>query len=174
MYDNELDQALAQLGIDLFDDDVKLNVEELLSHGQSVEPDVRRRFIGAAQRALRIRALQGAAFEVLAFETRRNAGIDIDQLAVALSADVSTIRNVENGREALRSLPPSKVATWIHELDIETEIGLRSVKVSLEPRHQMAAYAIAAIDESPDPAVEEFLGAIRIKLIDLRGDQESS
>jgi hypothetical protein len=174
MKDDELDQALAHFGPDLFGESTKLQVEEVLSHGQTVEPDARRRFLAAAQRALRLHAVQGAAFEVLAFETRRDAGKDIDRLAVALSTDVQTIRSVENGNQALQSLSASKVAIWIHELDIETETGLGSVRASLQPRRRQTAYAVAAAEESPDPDVEAFLDDIRIELMGLRTDHEPS
>ena len=168
MNNDEIEQAIAHIGLGLFGEDTMREVENLLANGQTVEPEARQKLIRAAQRALRLHAAQEAAFEVLAFETRRQNNIDIDQLATALETKASLIRQVESGKAPLRDLGAPRVAAWIDKLNIDTGIALKSVEESLQPRRRQSAYAIAEDDQLLDPSAQAFLDAVRDALTSLR------
>jgi transcriptional regulator with XRE-family HTH domain len=163
MNEDHLELAITHLGLDLFDDEIKQQVETLLAKGQTVEPEARQRLIGIAKRALRHHAVQWAAFEVLAFETRREGNIDVDALAEKVGLDAATLRQIESGRSALEAFPPAAVAIWINELGIEKAVALRSVEESLRPKRREPAYAA---DEPPrlEESAQSFLEAVRTAL----------
>jgi hypothetical protein len=145
---DDLERAIAHLGLDLFSDDTQRRVEDLLANGQTVEPDARVRLIGAAQRGLRQHALEREVFEVLAFETRKHSGLSADVIANDLGVEVAELREIESGRSRLQSLGADGVASWIEMLRLEDEVALRSVRSSLRPRPLENSYA-SADDEGP-------------------------
>ena len=153
---DDLEMAIAHFGLDLFNEDTRRRVEELLANGQTVEPDARIRLVNAAQRGLRQHALEREVFEVLAFETRKHSDLPADHLARDMGVEVTTLREIESGHSPLRSLEADAVAAWIEALHLESGVALRSVRSSLRPRPLASSYASADEDGVLTDDAQEF------------------
>lgn len=160
---DDLEGAIARIGLDLFTQDTRRRVEELLANGQSVEPDARTRFVGAARRGLRQHALEREVFEVLAFETRKHADLSLDAVARDSGIEATTLREVESGRRALQSLDENSVAAWIEALSLDDDVALRSLRSSLRPRPRLRqeSYASAEEESGLDSGAQSFYDRVR-------------
>jgi hypothetical protein len=169
--DDELDQLLASLGPEVFDDATRWSVDEMLVTGQAVEPALRRKLILAAERGLRVRQLP---FEVLAFERRSEAGISLGQLADAIGTSSEQLDSVERRTAALVDQDPLIIARWIHELGVGHELAVVALERSVTTRRSQPAYAAAPIDtDLTDPErsekAEQFIAAVKAALARLEG-----
>jgi hypothetical protein len=162
--DDELSDLLFSLGSEVFDDDSRAHVDAVLASGQAVEPVARRKFVLAAQRGLRARQLLRGSFEVLAFETRRESGIDIDELAAAVGASSEDLRSVERGSIALVDQSPVVVARWIHELRLSDSDGLHAAERSVRSSSAQSAYASAGGEAVLTDKAVRFLDDLRVEL----------
>ena len=161
---DEMDELLGALGIEVFDDETKVWVDQVLSSGQAVEPDTRHKLVLAAQRGIREHQYLHGPFEVLAFEIRRMRSFDPDDLAKKLGLSADDLRGIENGRQSLIDQQGSLVARWIHELRIPHEDGYQSVERSVQSLKAMPAYATAAGDAEFTEKAERFLAEVRTEL----------
>jgi hypothetical protein len=159
--DSNLEAIIGHLGLDLFDDDTRAEVERLLAKGQTVEPGARQKLIGAAQRAIQLHSLDQATFEVLAFETRQAKPVDIEALALVLRTDADTVRKLERGELPIQSQSPSLFAAWIVQLGIEESTALESLRRSLRRTARRAAYALADEDVVLDETATEYIDSVR-------------
>lgn len=164
---DDVDRALDRLGLHVFDDETKRQVEEVLAGGQTVEPDARRKLVDAAQRALRVRATNQGPFEVLAFETRIAGHVDIAKLAEDVGSTADSLRAIERGERALLDQEPELIARWIRNLGLDDELGLASVTRSLRTAAPGHAYAEKAPPDRPDGASARLIERIREALASL-------
>lgn len=168
--DDELDELLASLGPEVFDDATRRSVDDMLAVGQAVEPAVRRKLILAAQRGLRVRQLP---FEVLAFERRREVGTTLDQLADAIGVSAEQLDSVERGTVALVDQDPPIVARWIHKLGVGHELAIVALELSVTIPRSQHAYAAAQDTDPNDTERSEkaarFIADVKAALAELEG-----
>jgi hypothetical protein len=158
---DEMDQLLAGLGLDAFDEETKVWVDQVLSSGQSVEPDTRHKLVLAAQRGIREHQYLHGPFEALAFEVRKARPLDPEDLAKTLGISADDLRAIENGTKSLIDQKGSVVADWIHQLGIAHEDGYKAVERSVHSLNAMPAYAATTGDAEFTERAEKFLEDVR-------------
>ncbi len=140
--DNPFEALLAEVGLEVFDDDVRADVDAVLSPGQSLEPAVRKRFIDAAGRGTRQWALRHqAALETLLFEARRVRMEDASTVAGNAGIDVDTVRAVEQGELPIQAPGPAAVASWALAVDLDRNLLAAALRRTLGTRTSAPAYA---------------------------------
>ena len=140
--DNPLDSLIAEIGLGVFPDEIRREIDHLLANGQSLEPDARRRFIEAAARGTRDRALHTrGSLETLLFETRRASGADPATLAAEIGVSPEQIRATERGEVRLDAWAPENIADWAHLLMVGRESVAGALRRSLGTPTGEPAYA---------------------------------
>jgi transcriptional regulator with XRE-family HTH domain len=140
--EERLDDALAQAGLDVFPDVVRLEVDGLLTAGQALEPGARRRFVDAAKRGGRPLALRlRASLEVVLFTHRRERGQSPDEVAATAGIDPVNLLAVERGERTIASEKPTLIALWASALDVDRETLRGALRRSLGKRVSTSAYA---------------------------------
>jgi hypothetical protein len=140
--DNPFEALLAEVGLEVFDDDVRADIDAVLSPGQSLEPGVRKRFIDAAGRGTRQWALRHqAALETLLFEARRVRMEDASTVAGNAGIDVDTLCAVEQGELSIQALGPAAVASWALAVDFDRNLLAAALRRTLGTGTSAPAYA---------------------------------
>lgn len=158
--DDALDALLAEAGLEPFAEDVRDDVDAVLSSGQALEPAVRKRFIDAAGRGSRQWALRHqAALETILFEARRAGTHDASTIAVSVGIDVGMLRAVEDGKRPIDVVDAATVASWAVALDIDRDLVTAALRRSLGTRTSAPAYA-GEHDLRLEPEHERFVNDV--------------
>jgi hypothetical protein len=159
-----MDELLGGLGLEVFDEETKWRVDELLSSGQAVEPVTRHKLVLAAQRGIRGRQYLHGPFEVLAFETRKASSRDPEDLAAALGITSDYLRSIENGKLGLIDQNGALVAQWIQQLEISHEDGFNAVERSVRSLKPLPAYATTSGEVELSTKASKFLEDVKAEL----------
>jgi hypothetical protein len=140
--DEILEALLAAAGLHAFPKDVQRDVDAVLSNGQALEPDARRKLIDAAKRGTREWELrEHASLETLLFEARRTRKQDARALAAVIGIDADAIRSTERGESSLHAQPVEVIAVWARALGIDRDLLGDALRRSLAARGSTPAYA---------------------------------
>ena len=162
--EDKMDELLAGFGLEVFDEETKFRVDQVLSSGQAVEPATRHKLVLAAQRGIREHRYLHGPFEALAFEVRKARPIDPDELAKALGISADEMRSIENGSVSLIDQSGAVVAKWIDQLQIGHEDGYIAVERSAHSQSAMPAYATTAGDSELTEKAKRFLEDVKAEL----------
>jgi hypothetical protein len=170
---DELHGLIAAVGLELFSPDVRAEVERLLSDGQALEPVTRQQFVDAANRGVRKAGFGHLPLETVLFNTRRDLGQSLAQVAGVVGVDEGVLDAVERGSATIDSGPPELVASWVRTLGIGRHIAVSTLKRSLATRDPRAVFANQAEPHlSADQAA--FVLRVEVLLQEASGDVPTS
>lgn len=171
--DEAVESMLAAAGLEVYPEDVRRDVDDLLAAGQSLEPEARLKLIEAAKRGTRVWKLRETAeLETVLFDTRRSRGEEAEAVATVVGIDVAMLRSIERGESGLASQPPVVVASWAVELGIDRTLVGDALRRSLGTRGAAPAYAgelTVRLDAAQEQFVTDVLSAYDERSIDSAG-----
>lgn len=152
--DEQLDTALASVGLEALSIEAQDLVLALTSSVASLEPAIRDRLVKAAGRGLQNRRDASTPLPRLLFLARHTAVESIESVATSISVNSDVLLNVERGRVGLEALEAQAVAAWVRHFAVPVDQARDALAKALRlqtsgDRAAASACGVEIVEASP-------------------------
>ena len=109
---------------------------------EPIDPNLRTKMIDAVRRGLTARRAEDGPIQALLFQSRREAGIRVEDLQSDLEEPVDRLVAVENGSLPITDFSVDHLARWVVRLNISSDMARRCLQHTLTPHRPAASFGL--------------------------------